>query len=109
MKEYVTKEIEDRYKETKLIVPSYASRKVNYYSVDDLKDFESLKYCLSELSDHEAYITSDGMNFLKESIGLKELSKALHRNKWYLDEHSSAEEIYEWLLWWDSESVKYDS
>ncbi len=82
-----------------LIIPVYSSRKKEFYDGDDLEQFDWLVHYLGEVNEGEAYISSLGVEFLKEKYGLTQLSELLFDNKWYFDQYKSASEIYEFLKW----------
>ena len=97
----------DKFKNKPLVVPEYASRKKEYYSVDDFKDFEWLMHYLGEVNSHEAYITPVGIEFFKEAFGLESFAQLLYNNHWFEEEFKTPAEIVEWLKWWENESKKY--
>ena len=108
MDKYLTREFIVKYKEKSLIVPVYASREKEYYSVEDLKKFYDLEYYLGEVNNHEAYITEIGMDFLKEVFGLKRLSELLYDNDWFSEEYKNSSVIYDWLKWWEKKAKEYN-
>ncbi|MFA6466318.1 MAG: hypothetical protein WCV71_00460 [Patescibacteria group bacterium] len=107
MKLKVTSEIIKKYKGKPLIVPVYASRRKLFYTVDDLKSPKNFQYYLGEVNDHEAYISDEGINFIKEIIGFGELACVLYEEKWRPDEYGDIEDIQNWLVWWEKEAKEY--
>lgn len=105
MEQYITDVHKKRFQDVPLIVPIYAGKKKEYYSVEDLISFENLEDFLGEVNDHEASITVKGIDFLNDVFGLKKLSEILFERKWYTSEFKNANEIFEWLKWWEKESV----
>lgn len=103
----IPKEIKQKYNQKPLIVPCYASRRQEFYSIDDLKEFYDLRYYLGEANDHEAYITEDGIEFIKEAFGMENLANLLYEEGWYKEEYESPEQILEFLKWWEGESKNY--
>jgi len=103
----ISGELKVKYKDKPLIVPDYASRKKEYYSVDDFKDFEWLMYYLGEVKSHEASMKKEGLEFFKEAFGLENLAQLLYDNQWFKEEFKNSNEIVEWLKWWDNESKTY--
>lgn len=95
MKDYTSQELKDKYKNQKLIALAYKSSK-EFYTVDDLSNFEELRFGLGEVNDHDAYITKTGFEFFKE-VGISKISELLFSNQWYSDEFNSPEEIVEWF------------
>lgn len=101
MKCYLSSQISKVYAGKPLIVPVYASAKKKFYSFEDMQEFDDLRAYLGEVVDHEADITPDGINFLRDTFGFKKLGELLYINGWYPDEFKSSEAIYDWLVWWD--------
>lgn len=106
MAHIIDPKIKEKYKQEALIVPNYDSRKKEYYSIDDLDSFDSIRYFLGEVNDHEADLTEQGINFFREAFGLENLAKMLYKNGWYSDEFKNSSEILEWLKWWEQEARK---
>jgi hypothetical protein len=98
-------QIKEKYKGKKLIIPDYYSPQKEYYSVNDLDDFEMAKHYLGELVSHEASITEDGIAFLKDVYGFSNLSRTLFNEKWFEDEFKSFKEIEEWLGWLEKNTI----
>jgi hypothetical protein len=101
MSNYITEHIKKKYKNKALIIPTYASAKKEYYSIDDLVEFEQVKFYLGEVRDHEADITPLGIDFFKEVYSLEKLANLLYENQWYSDEFDNPTLILDWLKWWD--------
>ena len=96
-------EIKEKYQGRPLVVPDYSSRKKEYYTIDDFKDFEWLMHYLGEVKNHEASITQEGVEFFKEAFGLENLAQLLYDNQWFKEEFKNSNEIAEWLKWWEKE------
>lgn len=96
--------LKSRYLGKPIIVPVYQSRKKEYYSIDDIKDFAQLKYFLGEVNNHEAYITTSGISFLKDVFGFEKLAIELHKDQWFSDEFSDTKSILDWLESWEKEA-----
>lgn len=96
VKLYVSPEIRKKYNGKALIVPAYQAS-VDYYSVEDLEEFNNLCSYLADVWEHEADITKLGIEFLEEACGLKELAEILYQESWFSGDFVSVDEIYRWL------------
>lgn len=91
--------LNEKYQNKKLIIPDYYSPEKEFYSYNDLVDYDSFKHCLGELVSHEASITKDGVEFIKDYYGFDALSESLYKGGWFEQEFRTAKEIYDWLVW----------
>ena len=91
-----------KYDNTPLIIPAYAGKPKNYYSVDDFVTLDDLSYYLGEVDNGEAYITPKGMDFFRDVFGISNLSKILLKDNFQGGLYKTVEEIEEFF----SESEK---
>lgn len=96
-----------KYSGKAIIVPIYASREKQYYSIDDIQNFSKLRYFLGEVNNHEAYITTSGIDFLKDAFGFEELAKKLYEEEWFSDEFTDTQSIIQWFESWRKEAQNH--
>ncbi len=94
--EEVKTEIKEKFKDKLLILPSYNTDRKLYLG-QNLCKFDQLFYSLGEIQSHEAIITQDGINFIAEAYGFKQLAELLFENKWFSEDFKSVQEIDKWL------------
>lgn len=101
----IKQELRNKYKGKALIIPNYTANK-KFYSIEDFSDTEEAIAYLAEINDHEADFTEDGILLFKDMFGLENLADILFKKRWYEDEYKSANEIHDWLKWWEINARK---